>query len=339
PIEHDVIERNFAPAIFRDDIEQLLLARIALAALPEAVRPFRQHDGFACELAITRDHVILRLARDEIVVDRARHVGRERDRTALGFGQRIVVEQRDVAALGNPLELEPDRRARLHRHFDIVIPRVPVLPPAIEHQLAVEVHLEVAARVHAKLVYAVLRAFERSFPGHRLVVQDVRRGTGRGLLCLERFLRPREAVANVLVVDVLLDALQLQLAVDEVARREAALFSVRVAALEIAGSKPVRLRIADARDAVVVPQDAVVACRDDEGYGDTYVVLGELDVLAVEVDLSVLMLPGTIERLVRAGIETPRDAERGLLARGLRKKHVAVGILETDGTVRERDVR
>src|SRR5690606_28670857 len=147
------------------------------------------------------------------------------------------------------------------------------------------------------------------------------------------------AVATVLVVDVLLDALQLQLAVDEVSRREAALFSVRVADLEIAGSKPVRLRIADARDAVVVPQDAVVACRDDEGYGDIYVVLSELDVLAVEVELSVLMLPGTIERLVRAGIETPRDAERGLLARGLRKKHVAVGILETDGTVRERDVR
>src|SRR5690606_41328322 len=90
---------------------------------------------------------------------------------------------------------------------------------------------------------------------------------------------------------------------------------------------------------VLVLLYAVLWCRDDAGSGVIYVVLRVLDGLAVEAELSVLMLPGTIARLVRAGIETPRDAERGLLARGLRKKHVAVGILDTDGTVRERDVR
>ena len=79
-----------------------------------------------------------------------------------------------------------------HRHVEIVVPGGPVLAPAIEHQLAVDVQLEIAAAVELELVHAGLRGFERAFPGHRLVRKDIRRRAGGRLLGNEQFLRPAE---------------------------------------------------------------------------------------------------------------------------------------------------
>ena len=74
-------------------------------------------------------------------------------------------------------------------------------------------------------------------------------------------------------------------AVDGIARGEAAFLAGRVADLEVARRKTVGLRVADARDAVVVPEHAVVARRHHERHADVHVVLRELDVFAVEIHL------------------------------------------------------
>ena len=222
--------------------------------------------------------------------------------------QRIVVQQRDVTVLRNPVDPDVDGLAGLHRHVEVLIPGGPVLPPAIEHQLAVDVHLEIAAAVELELVVAGLRRFDAAFPGHGLVRQDVGRRPGGRLFPDEQFLRPVEAVADVLVVDVLLDALELELAVDGVTRGEAAFLAGRVADLEISRYEAIRLRIAEARDRVVVPQHAVVAARHHERHADIHVVLRDLDVLTVEVHLRVLMLAHAEEGFVAARVEALRHA-------------------------------
>src|SRR6185295_3916815 len=91
-------------------------------------------------------------------------------------------------------------------------------------------------------------------------------------------------------------------------RGEAALLAAGVADLEIPRREAIGLRISETCDGVVVPQHAIVAARDEERHADVHVVLGELDVLAVEVHLRVLVLAEAVERLVRAGIEALRYA-------------------------------
>ena len=97
---------------------------------------------------------------------------------------------------------------------EILVPGGPVLPPAIQHQLVVDEHLEVAAAIELELVLTGERRLHRAFPGHSLVGKDVRWRTGGRFLRHQQFLRPVETVADVLVVDVLLDALELERPVD-----------------------------------------------------------------------------------------------------------------------------
>ena len=47
PVLDDVIERDLQIAVFLDDVDDLVLRIVALARLPEAVRPFRHHHGLA----------------------------------------------------------------------------------------------------------------------------------------------------------------------------------------------------------------------------------------------------------------------------------------------------
>jgi hypothetical protein len=167
--------------------------------------------------------------------------------------QRIVVQQRDIAVVGNPFDLDGRGNAGGHLHVEVVVPGGPVLTPAIELELPVDVHLEIAAAVELKLVIASLIGFQRAFPGHRLVGQDVRRRAGGRLFAREQFLRPVEPVTDVLVVDVLFDTLEFELSVDRVARGETAFLARRIADLEIARCIAIRFRVTEARDAVVVP--------------------------------------------------------------------------------------
>jgi len=218
--------------------------------------------------------------------------------------QRIVVQQRDIAVLRNPFDSHIDRLASLHHHVEVLVPGGPVLPPTIQHQLAADVHLEIAAAVELELVQSGKRGLDAAFPGDGLVWKDVGRRAGGRLFRHQQFLRPVEAVADVLVVDVLLDALEFELAFDGVTRGEAALLACLVADLEISRCESIRLRIAEARDRVVIPQHAVVAARHHERHADIHVVLRDLDVLTVEVHLRVLMLAHAEEGFVAGRVES-----------------------------------
>ena len=63
------------------------------------------------------------------------------------------------------------------------------------------------------------------------------------------------------------------------------------------------MRVAETGDRWIVPQQAVVSCRDQEGDRDVHVVLGEFDVLAVVIHLPVLVLAEAEQALVGASVE------------------------------------
>ncbi len=77
PVEHDVVDRDVAAAILAQHAEQLFLRGVALPALPETVRPARQHHGATSELAVASDDVVQIFARDEVVIERVGHLGRQ----------------------------------------------------------------------------------------------------------------------------------------------------------------------------------------------------------------------------------------------------------------------
>ena len=98
PVQHDVIDRQLALAVLRQHADQFVLRLVALAALPEAVRPLRQQHRFAGHLAIACDHLI-GIGRRQRSSSRSHLSGFGRKRQVLGFGggQWIAMQQRDVA--------------------------------------------------------------------------------------------------------------------------------------------------------------------------------------------------------------------------------------------------
>ena len=63
---------------------------------------------------------------------------------AVGVGQRVIVVERDVAAVGVPLDADVDRLPGGELGVEIVVEGVPVLPPAVEDFLAVDEDLGIA---------------------------------------------------------------------------------------------------------------------------------------------------------------------------------------------------
>jgi hypothetical protein len=142
-----------------------------------------------------------------------------------------------------------------------------------------------------------------------------------------------------LIGDVLLDALELELAGEGVSRGEAAFLARRIPDLEVARRETVRLRVAEARNAVVVPEHAVIARRDDEWHRDVAVVLDELEIFPVEVEMAVLMLTATEQSFVAAIVEALRHSAVEGAPRLLREQRLVGEIRESHGAIRQRHVR
>src|SRR5512138_88159 len=116
----------------------------------------------------------------------------------------------------NPFDAQAHRLARGHFDVEVVIPGIPVLPPTVERLLAVDEQLEVVADVELEAVHAAHVRHHRALPHHRLAFDILRLGArARYLLRIEQLLRPIRQVLDVLIVDIVLDALQPLLAVDE----------------------------------------------------------------------------------------------------------------------------
>ncbi len=252
-----------------------------------------------------------------------------------GFGQRIVVQQRDVAGVRLPLDAHVGGLPGGQRQVEIMVPGIPVLPPAVEHFLPVDEHLHIARRIEPELVIAGGRRVDGAGPFDELLADDIAcrvlaRGRG-GRLRLGR-LRPFRLIVDVLVIDRRFLPLHDFAFAQEVTGGEARL-AVLARDLQLLADEGVRLRIAEAGDRIVVPQHAVIARRDDERDGDVHVVLGEFDVLAIVVHLPVLVLAEAVEALVRAAIELLRDCKERLALGRRRREHRCAAFGE-DGLAR-----
>ncbi len=205
PVEHDVVDRQLALAVLGQRGDQFVLALVAFAALPETVSPLRQQHRLAGQFAIPGDDLIGVGAGDDVIVDHLPGLGPQRQVLGLGRRQRVAVQQRDVAGIDQvPLDLELVPLARLQREGELVVPRVPVLAPAVDHQFAVDPQLGVLAGVQREAVLAAAAGLDLAFPAdlHAALVAGL--GLGREL----------GQVPEVLVIDFLLAALQHLLAVD-----------------------------------------------------------------------------------------------------------------------------
>jgi hypothetical protein len=182
---------------------------------------------------------------------------------------------------------------------------IPVLAPAVEHLAAVDEDLEITRSVQPEPVQPSRLRNDGSFPGHMQAVD------GALHVGLARSGRPAVHVLEILELDGRLAAPGDGLAVDSVGRGPAC----AAVDLQPVAGRPgigVGLRIAEAGDRIIVPQQPVVARRNQERDRDVHVVLRQQDVLAVVVHLPVLVLAEAVEALVRAAVELLRNGEPGL---------------------------
>ena len=74
PVLHDVVDGNLALAELSERRHHLVLRLVALAALPEAHHPLRIDRRLARQRAISADHLVGILSRNEVVVHIGRHL-------------------------------------------------------------------------------------------------------------------------------------------------------------------------------------------------------------------------------------------------------------------------
>ena len=340
PVHDDVVERQLALAVLLDHAYDLLGGLVALAALPESIGPARHHHRGAGQVAIARDHLVQIIPAHEIVVDRLADLGGQVQRVTVGPGHWIVVQQADIAAVRVPFDADLVLLARRQGGAEVVVPGVPVLPPAVDDQLAIDKDLGVVAGIELEGVSAGLVGLDLAFPDDLLVPH---RRLGRRI---DGFCRPARQVLQEAIVDVLLDPADLQLAADIVAGREAARLAAGVKDLQVARGYVIGDRIAEPGDGVVVPQQAVTLAGQQHRHRDDAVILQQLHVLAVVVHLAVLVLAQAVEGLVRARIELLANLVEVLTldlhrdegaAVALAEHQLAGGVAEVDRAILQRD--
>jgi len=319
PVQHDVVDRQLAAAVLVQHAEQLILALVTLAALPEAVRPLGQHHRLAGEFAIAGDHLIGIATGDHVIVHHLPGFGPQREIGGFGLRQRITVQQRDVAGVDQvPLDLDLVAGAGRQLQREFVMPRVPVLAPAVDHQLAVHVQLDVFAAVQGEGMATGGLRLDRAFPDH------LRAPTLSAVLALGR---ERGEILDVLVVHFRLAALDAGLAIDDVAGGQRAGLALGIEHLQRGLQRLQPARVAQAGDRVVVPEQTVIAAGDDERHRHVDVALEQLDVAALLVHPALLMLPEPVDRLIAGRLEALAHAVVRLALHGERAEAAATGAL------------
>src|SRR5690606_36823183 len=119
-------------------------------------------------------------AGDNVVVDRLARFGSEAERVASVRRERVGVLERDVALVPLPLDAQVDGFAFGQLELEVVVPGVPVLPPAAEHFLPVGEDFGVARGVEAELVGAAFLRREAAGPYHALGLHCVAGGVRTG---------------------------------------------------------------------------------------------------------------------------------------------------------------
>ena len=244
PVLHDIIDWNALVAIALHHVEQFSLRIVALARLPETVNPARHHRCLACQAAVSGDAFVHCRCLHHVIVDRLARLAGEAHRIAIHRWQRIGMFECDVALVGLPLDPQLDRLARGKIEFEIVVPWIPVLPPAVEHQLVSRENLHIGRRIEPELVRPRFLRREATGPDDPLRFDCIALRILTGRRCFDRnigFLRPALLIFQILVVDGPLQTVQYQPIAEVILR------------LPIESELLVWLRIADARDRRIVP--------------------------------------------------------------------------------------
>ena len=137
----------------------------SVAGFAKAVRPLWQDRSLARKFAIAGDHIVHAAAWDKvIIVDGMREVGRQRLANGgparagdHGGGARCIRDR-------NPLDPHRVRLAGGELQIEIMVPRVPVLSPAIEHLMSSMNSWQVARAVEAEAMEAAASRRNRTTP-------------------------------------------------------------------------------------------------------------------------------------------------------------------------------
>src|SRR5262245_49540306 len=128
PILHDDVHGDAARAEALEDVEALLRGLVALAALPQAESPARQHRRLAGETPVARHHVVELRAVDEVIVDALADLRPQRCRR--GWSRRLPEQLHPFHALVlRPLELQPVAAPGLKVQAGNVETAQPATPP------------------------------------------------------------------------------------------------------------------------------------------------------------------------------------------------------------------
>ena len=304
PVHDDVVDRQLAVTEALECIENLTLALVALAALPETKEPLRHNLCLASESAIALDHLITVVASDEVIVKLLHHLAPETE-FGLLFGKDWCQGTESAigfTTIGSPFETELVALASLHTNSELAGIGVPGCAPdglvALDtcalHILGIDVavvdiDLLIAAVVMTEVVFAGHTRHDLALEGHLCLIERVfGQVTGR---------------SKVFEVDAVLTTDECLLAWCAVGAGEGTGDTILVVEVEELGQLAVVLWIAEAHQRIAIDKHTIVAARDDERHGDLGVVLEKLLVLALVVPIVGLMLAKAVECLVGRAFE------------------------------------
>jgi len=292
PVEDDIVEGDPAFAELLDHRQNLLLRGVALPALPQSQTPFGHEGRPAGEDAVAADHLIEVLAMDEIIVDLIAHLRPEGEGIGRCFPVRGQIFQPDVPAHMDPLNADLMATALLHGQPRQGRPGQPVLPVVIGHQLAVQPHSGIAGGVESELELPALRGLDPAAVAH---TGDIfLKAVGKGIVDIDELMFDARFHTRSVKI--------LKIGVPEIFGGEPPRRAVLVIELQVR-KREIVAAVTEAGLGVVVPKQAVVSARDQEGVDVDDVELEEIDIMALVVHDIVLMLAEPVKGLIRRRME------------------------------------
>ena len=291
PVLHDVVDGDAPAAELCEGGHDLFLGGIAFAALPEAHGPARHHLRLACEGAVAGYDRVGRRPCDEVVIDAWIHLAPEAE-PALLLGS--TVWSRSQAGIGHGAVRPPVHPQRgflpcLEVYLELHDIRVPGRTPYFAHHfLAGHADLLEARIIQAEIVISVIRGDDITFESH--------------FGPLHRYLRQVPYCPFVFVVYGFFAPGHGLAVRGGIGCREGPFLSVPVVELEHFTQLQIPLRVAETAHGIAVPEHSVSLAAHEEGHGNLRVVLVQLDVVALVVEQEVLLLPESVDGLVRRAV-------------------------------------
>ena len=294
PVYDNVVKRDSPAPVLGNGGKHFLLSIVFLTALPEAHSPFRHYRGLARESAATVDDLICIVTGNEVIVNALLH-------------------------LAPPAHLLPDFRSYRLECPERAICHVPVRLPLDAYRIAFPFHKVVAEFVTVRipgspptLRYDFIRAYPDSYIAG-VIKNEIEHTVPVALqftrVChdspLERYLRLESLyVAEVtplemVEADILLFTDKTASVRGSISPCKTAFNAIRIVERESFRKRQARCRVAETAIGIAVPEDAVASGGNHERNRNLGIVLVQFLALSLVVEFLALVLPETVDCLVR----------------------------------------